>query len=442
MLFIKSFFLCLDFNTIMKVHFKYGKNGLNIEIPDNLSFTILNAPEGKKILNPVEEIKAKINDPIGTLPLKELIQQKAKFHEISIIIVISDATRPSPSKIILKALTEIFEEIGIRDEQIKILIATGLHRESRQDELVRMVGENFLKRFEIIDHNANDETSLAFVGYSNNRTPIYLNTFYLESDFKILTGSIEPHFFMGFSGGRKSIVPGIAGEKTIKGNHSAKNIASPFARFGIYKKNPLHINAVEIAKRVGVDFIINVCINENHNITQIAAGDLEKAHEALVKYQLKQIFQKVNVLYDIVICGNGGFPLDLNLYQAVKSMALGEMAVKKGGIIISVNELSDGIGHDKFRELIFSGRTPKDIYKDIINEKIKVADQWEIQILTRILQKAEIIVVSQLSKDEVGNIGLIYANSVEEAIEMALKKIGPNAKILVLPDGPLVLPKL
>ncbi|GAG55106.1 unnamed protein product, partial [marine sediment metagenome] len=181
----------------MKVHFKYGKNGLNIDLSDNLNFTIIKAPEEKEIVNPVEEIKAKIYDPIGTLPLKELIQQKAKFHEISIIIVISDATRPSPSKIILKALTEIFEEIGIRDEQIKILIATGLHRESRQDELVRMVGDNFLKRFEIIDHNANDETSLAFVGYSNDRTPIYINTYYLESDFRILTGYVESHFFMG-----------------------------------------------------------------------------------------------------------------------------------------------------------------------------------------------------------------------------------------------------
>jgi len=426
----------------MRVHFKYGKNGINFELPDNLNFTILNAPYEEEIINPVEEIKKKILNPIGTLPLKELIQNYPNFHDISIIIVISDATRPSPSKIMLTALTEILEEIGIKDDQIRILIATGLHRESRKDELERIIGGNFSKRLEIIDHKANDESTLAFVGYSQDRTPIYLNTHYLESDFKILTGYVEPHFFAGFSGGRKSIVPGIAGEKTIMANHSAKNIASPYARFGIFKENPLHINAVEISKRIGADFIVNVCINENHNITQIAAGDFEKAHEALVKYQLKQVFQKINVLYDVVICGNGGFPLDINLYQAVKSMALGEMAVKEGGIIISVNELSDGVGHDKFKELIFCGRTPKEIYKDIVNEKIKVEDQWQIQILTRILQKADIIIVSKLLEDEIGNIGLIHANSVEESIQMALEKIGPNAKILILPDGPLVLPKL
>jgi nickel-dependent lactate racemase len=427
---------------MMKVHLKYGKNGLNFDLPENLNFTILKSKQEKEILNPVEEIKEKINKPIGTLPLKKLIQKIPNFERISIIVVISDATRPSPSKIMLTALFEVFEEIGIRDDQVKILIATGLHRESRHEELERMIGEAFLKRFEVINHKANDESALVFVGYSNNGTPIYVNTYYLDSDFKILTGYVEPHFFSGFSGGRKSIVPGIAGEKTIISNHSAKNIASPHARFGVFKENPLHINAVEIAKRVGVDFIINVCINENHNITRIAAGDLEKAHEELVNYQLKQIFQTINLFYDIVICGNGGFPLDCNLYQAVKSMALGEMAVRKGGIIISVNELSEGIGHEKFRELIFSGRTPKDIYEDIVNEKIKVVDQWEIQILTRVLQKAEIIVVSTLSKDELGNIGLIHANSVEEAVEMALEKVGSNAQILVLPDGSLVLPKL
>ncbi|TFF87117.1 MAG: nickel-dependent lactate racemase, partial [Promethearchaeota archaeon] len=297
-------------------------------------------------------------------------------------------------------------------------------------------------RLKVVDHDATDRKSLKFLGKSTENVPIYINKLYCESDLKIITGYVEPHFFLGFSGGRKSIVPGIAGQETIQGNHSAENIASNFARFGIYKENPMHKNANEIAKRVGVDFTINVCINEKHKITNIKSGDLEKVHEHLVNYQLKHVFKEIDNPYDIVICGNGGYPLDLNLYQAVKSMAIGELAVKQKGMIISVNELSDGVGHDNFKELIYSGKSPEKIYNQILSKEIIVPDQWEIQILTRILMKADIYVVSRLNENEIGNIGLKHASSIEEAIEQGLKKFGADAKILILPNGPSVLPLL
>jgi len=199
---------------------------------------------------------------------------------------------------------------------------------------------------------------------------------------------------------------------------------------------------MEIVNLTGVDFIINVCINENHNIFKVAAGEVQKAHEDLVNYQLRHAFKKIPELYDIVICGNGGYPLDLNLYQAVKSMAIGEIAVKKGGTIIAVNECADGIGidQDKFKELLFSGMTPQDLYKKILRKEIIVSDQWEIQILARILMKAEIVVISELDENEIGNIGLKYAETVEDAIMGCLKKYGSNASILVLPNGPQILP--
>lgn len=424
----------------MKVNFKYGTEGLTFELSNSLNSKILKARSEEIISSVVEAIKNKINNPIGTLSLTKLISKISPLNKIC--IVISDATRPAPSKIMLTAIIEVLEENGVRDDQIRILIATGLHRKSRNDELERIIGRDFLKRFEFIDHKAENSDDLKFLGDTEEGSPIYINKYYLESNFKIITGYVEPHFFAGFSGGKKSIVPGIAGAETIKANHSAKNISSPYARFGVFKENPLHKNSIEISKKAGVDFCVNVCINDQHLITKIAAGDFEKVHEFLVNYQLKQVFQEIDEQYDIVICGNGGFPLDINLYQAVKSMALGELAVKEGGYIISVNEMSDGVGHEKFRELLFCGRTPKEIYNDIVSEKIKVADQWEIQILTRVLQKARIIVVSNLSEDQIGNIGLIYAKTIEDAIKTALNELGQNAKILVLPDGPLVLPKL
>jgi nickel-dependent lactate racemase len=261
---------------------------------------------------------------------------------------------------------------------------------------------------------------------------------------KILTGYVEPHFFFGFSGGRKSIVPGIAGVETIMANHSAKNIASPFSRFGIYENNPMAIMSTDIAKKVGSDFVINVCINEAHQITKIAAGDIEEVHKNLVAYQLKHVFKEIDKPFDIVVCGNGGYPLDLSLYQAVKSMAIGEIAVKQGGTIISVNECSDGVGieQDEFKELLFSGMSPEEIYNKVLKKEIEVPDQWEIQVLTRVMKKAEVYVISRLKEKEIGNIGLKYALSVENAIFEAFKIHGENASILFLPNGPQVIPKL
>ncbi len=420
--------------------FDYGSNGLDINLKPSWNVTIFNPDEQMVIKNPVKAIRNSIKNPIGSPSLLKILKQKREVNKIC--IVASDSTRPVPSHYILKGLIDELNSYDIEDSQILILIATGLHRRSREEELDRILGTKLRGRIKVVDHVATDKNTLEYLGQSSDNIPIYINKHYYESDLKILSGYVEPHFFFGFSGGRKSIVTGIVGEETIQGNHSAENVESPYSRFGIYKENPMHKNSVEISKKVGVDFIVNVCINENHKITQVASGDFEQAHEFLVNYQLNHVFRQISDPYDIVICGNGGYPLDLNLYQGVKSMAIGEMAVKKNGTIISVNELSDGVGHDNFKELIFSGKTPKQIYDEILNKKIIVPDQWEIQILTRILMKSDIYVVSKLSKEKIGNIGLKHAKSVEDAIELALNKHGKNARMLFLPNGPQVLPLL
>ena len=348
-------------------------------------------------------------------------------------MVVSDATRPVPSHIMVDALISELNQYGIENKKITILIATGLHHPSNEQEIQRIIGKKFVGKIKVQNHIARDEESQKFLGIIDDNIPVYVNKIYYESDLKILTGYVEPHFFFGFSGGRKSIIPGIAGTQTILANHSANNIASSAARFGKYQNNPMAIMSTKIAKMVGVDFVLNVCINEKHEITQIAAGDIDKVHEVLVDYQLKNIFSRIQEPFDIVICGNGGYPLDINLYQAVKSMAIGEMAVKDGGTIISVNECSDGIGigQDDFRDLLFSQMKPKEIYEKILREEIVVPDQWEIQVLTRIMMKAEIYVISSLNNQEIGNIGLKYAKTVENAIEAALNKHGKSAKILI-----------
>lgn len=402
--------------------------------------TVIPAKRQIALNDPLKQIKSSIRNPIGTLPLHDIINQKKKIDQVC--IVVSDATRPLPSQIILKAIISELNEYGITDNKILILIATGLHRSSYEEEIDRILGYNIKKRVKYVDHNAYNKVDLEFIGKTENGIPIYINKLYFDSELKILIGYVEPHFFFGFSGGSKSILPGIAGKNTIQANHSARKIDSPFARFGIYKNNPMAKESTEIANLVGVDFIINVCINEKHEISYVAAGNLEEVHKELVNYQLETTFEEIYELYDIVVCGNGGYPLDLNLYQAVKSMAIAEIAVKEGGTIISVNECIDGIGkgHEKFEELLFSNKSPRELYNKILHNEIVIPDQWEIQILARIMMKAEIYIVSSLKEAELGNIGLKYANSVEDAIHISLSKHGKNAKILILPNGPQIIP--
>ena len=418
----------------------YGKDGLDISINPKWNITTLRPKKEKVISNPIEAIKSAILNPLGGITLSGIISTKSILKEVC--IVIDDATRPVPSHLLLTALIELLHKYGISDSQIIVLIATGLHRKSNEEEIERMVGRELVDRIKIINHNSTDENELKFLGMIQGQIPIYINKHYYESDLKILTGYVEPHFFFGFSGGYKSLVPGIAGAQTIQSNHSAENISSPYARFGNYKNNPMASISSEIAPIVGFDFTVNGCINEEHKITQVAAGELHAVHDNLVNYQLEHIFSEIPHLYDIVICGNGGYPLDLNLYQAVKSMAIGEMAVKEGGTIISVNECSDGVGvgQDQFKELLFSGFAPKDLYKKIISHEIIVPDQWEIQILARVMMKAEIYLISNLNKSEIGNIGLKHAKTIEKAINAALNKHGKNANILLLPNGPQILP--
>ncbi|MBD3353297.1 MAG: nickel-dependent lactate racemase [Candidatus Lokiarchaeota archaeon] len=425
----------------MQIDFLYGKNGLSFELDDKLDINVLEPDELNAIKDPVDEIYQNCIKPMNSKSLPQLLK---KCREGNIVIVVEDHTRPMPSVYPLNALIKIFDELHIPDNRVKILVGTGLHRSPKPDELSRMVGEEVINRYDIIFHDATDMLNLKFVGKTSFENDVYLNNNYLDASLRIVTGYVEPHFFAGFSGGRKALVPGIAGQETILSNHSAKNIDSG-AHFGVLKGNPVHEDALEVArmKDAKPEFCINVTLNSNHKITNVACGNIVAVHNYLVQQQRKNCFKELNKKYDVVICGNGGYPLDLNLYQAVKSMAIGEMAGKENGYIISVNECSDGVGQDKFDELINCGKSPEEIYNDAISGRIKVPDIWEIQILARILMKHNIYVVSEMKKGELGNIGLRYAKNVQSAINEIIQESNKeiaDTSVLVLPKGPLILP--
>ncbi len=430
----------------MEIQFKYGKGGLILSVPDEIHTDVMIPPLEPALPNPVDEIyQACLNPHMMKQSLLKIFQEfQGKIHdsEDHICIVISDGTRPVPSKLILQSIDKILQESHIPDNRIKILLATGLHRKATPREMKKILGIDFLSRFDIINHVATDMDSLTFLGKNSFGSSIYLNSVYLDAKIKIITGYVEPHFFAGFSGGRKSIVPGIAGQETISSNHSAGKINSEFAKFGSLKKNPIYLDAQETMKmkEVKPDFVINVCINPNHEITKVAAGAYQ-IHDFLVQYQRNICFFPIHERYDVVVCGNGGHPLDLNLYQAVKSMAIGELGVKPGGTIISINECQNSVGqHPEFEKLLNSGLTPSKITQDILSGNIDVTDQWEIQVLARVLEFAEILVISSIPAEKLGNIGLKSMESFEVAVEYCLQKHGKNLSMLILPEGPQYLP--
>ncbi len=430
----------------MKVHIQYGKAGLDIEIPDGLDVTVAKPAPQQPLADPRAAVAAAIDHPVKgpsiTSIVKGLSTQLSRPASPAACIVVSDHTRPVPSNEILPPLLARIEAAGIRRDRITILVATGLHRGSTPEELEHMLGKDIVASYKVVNHDSKDKAQLANRGTSSRGTPIWINKAYIDADLKVLTGYVDPHFFAGFAGGRKGVVPGIAGEATVMGNHSAVHIDHPNARFAVLAGNPIHEDALEIAKRVGVDFIVNVCLDEQHRIVRVAAGELEAAHDDLVRFMRKTMVTNLDTYYDIVIVNNGGYPLDLNLYQAVKSMILGELAVKEGGTIISANEMRDGFGSDEFKAIVEREADPLALIKKLVSKELVVEASWQVQTLARAAMRAEILVASSMPESAFKDVklGMKWVPGVEQAIAKAVKKHGKHAKILVLPAGPQLIP--
>ncbi|MCD4670363.1 MAG: nickel-dependent lactate racemase, partial [Actinomycetia bacterium] len=299
----------------MKIKLDYGEGHLNVEIDEKRLLHIIENEPIKTLDNIKNRLLDGFKNPAGSPPLKELIQGKE-----NICIVISDSTRAVPTDTILDVLLPEIESCGVRKESETILVATGLHRPNTREELIRMVGRDIVDNYRIVNHDARDRSSCDYIGKTGRGTPVILDRVYTESDFRILTGLIEPHFMAGFSGGRKAICPGISYMDMFKHFHGPAILESPEAATAILAGNPFHDEATEIAKMVGVDFIVNVTINKNKKITGIFCGDLEKAYHKGADFCRRNSIFEIDKQADIVLTSAGGYPLDCNLYQSVKGM--------------------------------------------------------------------------------------------------------------------------
>ncbi len=381
-----------------------------------------------------ELVEEALATPIGTPRLRELAKGKDK-----VVIVTSDHTRAVPSKLTLPILLKEIRD-GNPGADITILIATGLHRPTTEEEQRRMFGDEIVDNEKIAINKAFQDEDFDFVCPLPSGAELWVNRLALDCDLLITEGFIEPHFFAGFSGGRKSILPGICNAATVNENHSYKAISSPYSTTGVLEHNPIHEDMIYAARKVNVQFILNVALNGEKKVVAAFAGDLEQAHATGVKF-VRELAQCPSITGDIVITSNGGYPLDQNLYQSPKAVATAEACCKDGGVIIMCASCFDGMGGTNFEKLIVRGTVDEiDAYLSKIPPKETIAEQWCAQIYSRILKKHKVILVTTyLDHDLVRKANLIPASSPDEALEMAYGMMGKDAKVVVIPDGVSVL---
>lgn len=375
-----------------------------------------------------------LEHPVGSPRLRTLAEGKRK-----IVIVTSDHTRAVPSKITLPLLLKEIRS-GNPDADITILIATGLHRPTTEEEQRRMFGDEIVDHEKIAINNAFAPEQFVELCTLPSGAVFQVNRLAAECDLLVTEGFVEPHFFAGFSGGRKSILPGICSERTVNENHSYKAVSHPRSNSGMLKDNPIHADMLCAAKAVNVQFIFNVALDGEKKIVAAWAGDLEQAHEAGVAF-IRQWSQCPVVTGDIVVTSNGGYPLDQNLYQSPKAMATAEACAGEDGVIIMCCSCCDGMGGAHFGQLIQRG-TPDEIdrYLSSIPPEKTIPEQWCTQVCVRVLRKHPVILVTTfLNHDEVRKANMIPASTPDEALEIAYRLKGKQASVVVIPDGVSVL---
>lgn len=414
----------------------YGREELKVQLEKSRLRGILQSKVDSYQYKLEEEelIRRALFSPIGSPPLREVVKKKRR-----IVIISSDHTRPVPSHLTMPLLLEEIRR-GNQEALITILVATGCHRATTREELKNRYGQSIVQRERIHIHHCKED-AMVDLGSLPSGGRLLLNALALEADFLLAEGFIEPHFFAGFSGGRKSVLPGIASHKTVLANHCAEFVAHPYARTGILEHNPVHRDMVAAAKKAGLGFILNVAINTKQRVIEAFAGHPFQAHERGCEF-VSQLALVHPIFSPIVITTNGGYPLDQNIYQAVKSMSAAEATCEEGGVIICVSACEEGHGGDEFFQSFVQAPSLGSLLEEILKRDAKstVMDQWECQILARILLKHRVIMVTEAPKEMVEMMKMSWAPDIETALHMAEKMVN-GSHITVIPDGVSVIVK-
>ncbi|MGC8828509.1 MAG: nickel-dependent lactate racemase [Verrucomicrobiia bacterium] len=417
----------------MKINLAYGEKGLSIELPDNLT-TVITPNYIPGLEDEQAALWYALNKPIEAPPLRNWFNSKSR-----VCITFTDITRATPNHRLIPWILKYLSFVP--EKNITLLNSLGSHRPNTKDELEKMLTPEVVKRYKIVHNDPENKESHIKIGTLKDGTPALISRYLIESDVRIITGFIEPHFFAGFSGGPKGILPGVAHMDTIMANHRAENISHPKATFGITEGNPIWEEMREIALKAGPSFLINVTLNDDKRITGIFAGDIIAAHKKGTEFVKQNAMQKVKERFDLVITTNSGYPLDLNLYQGVKGMSAAARIVKQGGAIILACECRDGVPFNSdYEKLLHRGKTPEELLQIINSSKQVIPEQWQVQIQAQIQKQATVYLYSSLPEEAVKAAHLIPCKDIEKTVKEIISARGDNVKIAVMPQGPLTIP--
>jgi nickel-dependent lactate racemase len=420
------------------VHLKlaYGRTGLGIDLPDDAPLTVIEPAFAPGLPDERGAIVAALQAPVGAPPLCELVQPGD-----TVAVVFSDLTRPMPNDRVLPPLLDELAGTGLPDERIVLVNALGTHRLQTEVELRQMLGAEIVDRYRVVQHDAWDDGNLVAVARNREGRAVRVHRAYAEASVRILTGFIEPHLFAGFSGGPKAVLPGIADIESILDNHGPAMIAHPNATWAVLEGNPLWEEMRDVAQATQPAFLLNVTLNQKRELTGVFAGEMRAAHRLGADFVRKTALQPVPEPFDLVITSNSGYPLDLNLYQAVKGMSAAARIVKPGGDILVAAECWDGLpDHGEYKRLLWEAGSPQALLDRVMAPGFRCHDQWEAQVQAQIQLKARVHVYADgLSDEELRRAMVVPCRSIEGTVA-AIRRDKPGATIAVLPDGPQTVP--
>ena len=420
---------------MMRTNLQYGKDGLAIEIPSD-NVTLIEPKFIPGLPDEPGEFRKSVREPLESRPLREIIGANDR-----VAIVIPDITRPLPSA---RLLPWLFTELShVPPKNFVIINGTGSHRINSPEELAAMVGIEVFEKYKVVNHNSHDPATLKFAGKTRDGRELYFNREYVEADKRIVMGFIEPHFMAGFSGGYKGIFPAVADIDSIMHYHRAEVIGSPTSTWGVLENNPTQEQIRANGSLLPVDFCINVALNRQRQITSYFCGDVSQAHAKGCAFSKSTVMIACPKPFPIVITTNSGYPLDQNLYQAVKGMSAAAQIVEQDGLIAAASKCNDGFpNHGNFRKLLFDHDSPQAILDTILAPGFSMYDQWEAQLLAMIRLKSRVGLYSDIPHDEVRRAHLEPVSDLSAFITNELKRIGTGAPIAVLPEGPMTIPYL
>lgn len=419
----------------MRVHLAYGQGHLPVEFPQDRT-TVIEPSHSPGLPDELAAVRHALEQPVGCPPLRDWIKSGGQ-----VCIVFTDLTRATPNHRLIPWLLECLGDHP--SERITLLNALGTHRPNTPAELEKLLTAPVLSKYRVLNHEPDNPAALAQVGTTRDGTPAMINRHLVEADVRIITGFIEPHFFAGFSGGPKGIMPGVAGLQTVVSNHGARMIGDPKAAFGITVGNPIWEEMRDIALRVGPSFLLNVALNKERQITGVFAGDLLQAHKVGIEFVRASAMQKVKAPFEIVVTTNSGYPLDLNLYQGAKGMSAAARIVQEHGTIILACECREGVPpNSPLDKLLRSASSPEEILTLLATPGFARPEQWQAQIQALIQRKAEVLVYSALPEEIIRAAHLTPCRDIAAAVEERLARCGPGARVAVLPQGPLTIPYL